>query len=76
MMFDTTAYGEYKSQENSSHLGQSQPCDEDDDDKEEEDDDDDDGWLLDSEKLYFCVWHSMSGLKFHSCSCPCLNLPK
>ncbi|XP_041817896.1 DNA endonuclease RBBP8 isoform X2 [Chelmon rostratus] len=42
MMFDTTAYGEYKSQENSSHLGQSQPCDEDDDDKEEEDDDDDD----------------------------------
>ncbi|XP_070841964.1 DNA endonuclease RBBP8 [Chaetodon trifascialis] len=44
MMFDTTAYGEYKSY-NSSHLGQSQPCDEDDDedgadDKEEEEDDD------------------------------------
>lgn len=33
MMFDTTAYGEYKSC-NSSHLGQSQPCDRDDDEEE------------------------------------------
>ncbi|XP_076617674.1 DNA endonuclease RBBP8 isoform X2 [Chaetodon auriga] len=36
MMFDTTAYGEYKSY-NSSHLGQSQPCDEDDDDDDDDD---------------------------------------
>lgn len=35
MMFDTTAYGEYKSY-NSSHLGQSQPYDDDADDDEEE----------------------------------------
>lgn len=35
MMFDTTAYGEYKSC-NISHLGQSQPCDSADDDEEEE----------------------------------------
>lgn len=34
MMFDTTACGEYKSY-NSSHLGQSQPCEE--DEEEEED---------------------------------------
>ncbi|XP_070784687.1 DNA endonuclease RBBP8 [Enoplosus armatus] len=39
MMFDTTAYGEYKSY-NSSHLGQSQPCGDDDDD-----DDEDDGYI-------------------------------
>lgn len=37
MMFDTTAYGEYKSC-NSSHLSQSQPCDDDDDDDEKEED--------------------------------------
>lgn len=37
-MFDTTAYGEYKSY-NSSHLGQSQPCDEDEDEEEEEEED-------------------------------------
>ncbi|KAL7373882.1 hypothetical protein ABVT39_016489 [Epinephelus coioides] len=37
LMFDTTAYGEYKSY-NSSHLGQSQPCGEDDDDEEKDDD--------------------------------------
>ncbi|XP_051267101.1 DNA endonuclease RBBP8 isoform X1 [Dicentrarchus labrax] len=35
MMFDTTAYGEYKSC-NGSHLGHSQPCDDEDDDEEEE----------------------------------------
>ncbi|XP_041670188.1 DNA endonuclease RBBP8 isoform X2 [Cheilinus undulatus] len=34
MLFDTTAYGEYKSY-NGSHLGQSQPCDDDDEDEEE-----------------------------------------
>lgn len=39
MMFDTTAYGEYKSY-NGSHLGQSQPCDEDDDDEEGEEEED------------------------------------
>ncbi|KAK9528039.1 hypothetical protein VZT92_014540 [Zoarces viviparus] len=38
MMFDTTAYGEYKSC-NNSHLGQSQPCGGDDDEAGEEDDD-------------------------------------
>ncbi|XP_022609835.1 DNA endonuclease RBBP8 [Seriola dumerili] len=44
MMFDTTAYGEYKSY-NSSHLGQSQPCakdDGDDDDDEEEEEEEKD----------------------------------
>ncbi|XP_044196107.1 DNA endonuclease RBBP8 isoform X2 [Thunnus albacares] len=34
-MFDTTAYGEYKSF-SSSHVGKSQPCDDDDDEEEEE----------------------------------------
>ncbi|XP_069554040.1 DNA endonuclease RBBP8 [Brachyistius frenatus] len=38
MMFDATAYGDYKSY-NSSHLGQSQLCDDDDDEEEEEEDD-------------------------------------
>ncbi len=42
MMFDTTAYGEYKSY-NSSHLGQSQPCDEDDDDGDDEREEEDAG---------------------------------
>nr|XP_046226689.1 DNA endonuclease RBBP8 [Scatophagus argus]XP_046226690.1 DNA endonuclease RBBP8 [Scatophagus argus] len=37
MMFDTTAYGDYKSY-NSSHLGQSQQCDDDSDEEEEEED--------------------------------------
>lgn len=37
MMFDTTAYGEYKSY-NSSHLGQSQPCEEQEVEEEGEDD--------------------------------------
>ncbi|XP_028288521.1 DNA endonuclease RBBP8 isoform X2 [Parambassis ranga] len=35
MLFETTAYGEYKSY-NSPHLGRSQPCDDDSDDYEEE----------------------------------------
>ncbi|KAM7390713.1 hypothetical protein PAMA_008754 [Pampus argenteus] len=39
-MFDTTAYGEYRSF-NNSHVGQSQPCDHHDDDEEEEEEDDD-----------------------------------
>ncbi|XP_013769228.1 DNA endonuclease RBBP8 isoform X1 [Pundamilia nyererei] len=42
MMFDTTAYGEYKSC-NSSHLGQSQPCDRDDDEEEAIEDPPEDG---------------------------------
>ncbi|XP_073344685.1 DNA endonuclease RBBP8 isoform X2 [Pagrus major] len=43
MMFDTTAYGEYKSY-NTPHLGQSQPCvDVDDDDEEEHEEDDEQG---------------------------------
>ncbi|XP_042366562.1 DNA endonuclease RBBP8 [Plectropomus leopardus] len=40
MMFDTTAYGEYKSF-NNSHSGQSQPCGENDDEEREEEDEDD-----------------------------------
>ncbi|CAJ1081893.1 DNA endonuclease RBBP8 isoform X4 [Xyrichtys novacula] len=41
MMFDTTAYGDYKSF-SSQHLGQSQPCDEEDEDEAEENENDDD----------------------------------
>ncbi len=47
MMFDTTAYGEYKSY-NSSHLGQSLPCGDDKEGEEEEED----GRLLGLEKLF------------------------
>lgn len=50
MMFDTTSYGEYKSF-SSSHLGQSQPCEED-EEEEEEEEEEDDGRLSDLEKLY------------------------
>lgn len=49
MMFDTTAYGEYKSY-NSSCLGQSQPCgggDDDDAGDYEEGEEEDDGKLSD-----------------------------
>ncbi|KAG7216755.1 hypothetical protein INR49_021152 [Caranx melampygus] len=41
MMFDTTAYGEYKSY-NSSHLSQSQPCEEEEEEEEEKSDEQDD----------------------------------
>lgn len=64
MMFDTTACGEYKSY-NSSHLGQSQPCEED------EAEEDDDGRLSDLKKLYlsscnltFCLFDT--GCQFMS----------
>ncbi|XP_071341930.1 DNA endonuclease RBBP8 isoform X2 [Trachinotus anak] len=39
VMFDTTTYGEYKSY-NSSHLGQSQPCDDEEEEEEEEEEKD------------------------------------
>nr|CBN81802.1 Retinoblastoma-binding protein 8 [Dicentrarchus labrax] len=44
MMFDTTAYGEYKSC-NGSHLGHSQPCDDEDDDEEEEEEEEGNGYI-------------------------------
>ena len=65
MMFDTTAYGEYKSY-NTPRLGQSQPCGgDDDDDDDDEEQEEEEGWLLDLNRLCssscnlnsVSVWH-------------------
>lgn len=52
MMFDTTAYGEYKSY-NTPQLGQSQPCGDDDDDEDDDDEEqeEEEGSFLDFNML-------------------------
>lgn len=74
MMFDTTAYGEYKSY-NSSHFGQSQPCEDDADDDEEEDEDDekDNGGLYDFEKLQLSLCSLTIFSVFSVSTCICFN---